>query len=72
LPPLEQALLLIEWARNRVDGEGRRKALEALAFELDAGGREELAGSARRLAWSRGSPSPEAADELVGAVRDDS
>lgn len=71
LPPLEQALLLVERARDRVDGDDRRKALEALAFELDADGREELAGSARRLAWSRGSPSPEAADKLVGTVRDD-
>lgn len=71
LPPLERALLLVDWARDRVDGEDRRKALEAVAFELDAGGRAELAGSARRLAWTRSSPSPEAADELVEAVRDD-
>jgi len=71
LPPLERALLLVDWARDRVDGEDRRKALEALAFELDAAGREELAGSTRRLAWSLDSPSPDAADRLVEAVRDD-
>lgn len=71
LPPLERALLLVEWTRDRVDAEDRRQALEALAFELDAGGRDELARSARRLAWSSGTPSPEAADGLVEAVRDD-
>lgn len=69
--PLQRALLLVEWARDRADGKDRRKAIEALAFELDAAGRETLAGSARRLAWSPMSPTPEAADELVRAVRDD-
>jgi hypothetical protein len=71
LPPLEQAIQLVEGARDHLDGEERRKALEVLAFELDAGGRVQLADSARRLAWSRGSPSPVAADELVEAVRDE-
>lgn len=69
LPPLERALKLVEWARGRVDGEDRRKALEELAFRLDEAGREGQAASARRLAWSAGSPSPEAADELVEEVR---
>ena len=69
LPPLERALLLVEWARDRVDGEDRRKALEELAFRLDEAGRDQQAESARRLAWSAGSPSPEAADELVEEVR---
>jgi hypothetical protein len=71
LPPLERALLLVEWARVRVDGEDRRKALEELAFRLDEAGREGQAASARRLAWSAGSPSPEAADALVEEVRRD-
>jgi hypothetical protein len=71
LPPLERALLLVEWARDRVDGEDRRKALEELAFRLDEAGRERQAESARRLAWSAGSPSPEAADALVEEVRRD-
>jgi hypothetical protein len=71
LPPLERALLLVEWARDQVDGEDRRKALEELAFRLDEAGREGQAASARRLAWSAGSPSPEAADALVEEVRGD-
>jgi hypothetical protein len=71
LPPLERALLLVEWARDRVDGEDRREALEELAFRLDETGRDELARSARRLAWSSPSPSPDEADELVGKVRRD-
>ena len=71
LPPLERALALVEWARERVDGAERREALEELAFRLDEVGRAELAESARRLAWSSDSPSPAAADELVGEVRRD-
>jgi hypothetical protein len=71
LPPLERALLLVEWARDRVDGEDRRQALEELAFRLDEAGREGQAASARQLAWSAGSPSPEAADALVEEIRRD-
>ena len=71
LPPLERALLLVEWARDRVDGVERREALEELAFRLDETGRDGLARSARRLAWSTPSPSPDAADELVKEVRND-
>jgi hypothetical protein len=71
LPPLERALRLVERARDRVDGEDRRQALEELAFRLDEAGRDELARSARRLAWSSPSPSPDSADELVGKVRND-
>jgi len=71
LPPLERALLLVEGTRDQVDGEDRRKALEELAFRLDEAGRERQAASARRLAWSAGSPSPEAADELVQELRRD-
>jgi hypothetical protein len=71
LPPLERALLLVEWSRDRVDGEDRREALEELAFRLDEAGKPALARSARRLAWSSPSPSPAAADELVEEVRND-
>lgn len=71
LSPLERALLLVEWARDRLDGEDRRKALEELAFRLDEAGRQAQAASARQLAWSAGSPSPEAADALVAEVRGD-
>ena len=69
LPPLERALQLVEWTRDRVDGEDRRQALEELAFRLDEAAKADLAGSARRLAWSSPSPSPAAADQLVEEVR---
>ena len=68
LPPLERALALVEWARDRSEPE-RREALEALAVELDDEG-SALAGDARRLAWSPSSPLPQAMGELVGAVRE--
>jgi hypothetical protein len=68
LPPLERALRLVEWACEG-DAEERREALEALAGELDT---EDavLAGEARRLAWSRELPSPDAAADLVRRVRE--
>jgi hypothetical protein len=68
LPPLERALALVEWARQRPESE-RREALEALAVELD---REEspLARDARRLAWSPSAPLPHAMTELVELVRE--
>lgn len=69
LSPLERALRLVEWAREREDGVERREALEALAVELDALGTVELAESARSLAWSPASPDPGGAGELVEAVR---
>jgi hypothetical protein len=70
LTPLERALALVEWARESVDGEDRRKALEVLAYELDASGREEQAAAARRLAWSPSAPSPDDAEELVQSVKE--
>ncbi len=69
LTPLEQALLLVEWANGRENGAERRGALEVLAVELDAVERTDLARSARRLAWSAAAPSPEGADDLVADVR---
>jgi hypothetical protein len=68
--PLERALALVEWARESVDGEDRRNALEVLAYELDASGRAGQAEAARRLAWSPSAPSPEAAGELVASVKE--
>ena len=68
--PLERALRLVEWGGERKDGTERREALELLAFELDALESQELADSARRLAWARPSPSPEAAATLVADVRE--
>jgi hypothetical protein len=66
--PLERALLLVEWALERVDGADRRQALELLAVELEALERTDLAASARTLAWSREPPSPESALALARAV----
>jgi hypothetical protein len=68
--PLARALRLVEWARGRENGSERREALEVLAVELDVVALPELAGSARALAWSAASPSPEAAGTLVEEVRD--
>jgi hypothetical protein len=70
LTPLQRAILLVEQARESVDGEDRRKALEVLAVELDASGRDEHAQTARRLAWSPAEPSPDAAGELVETVKE--
>lgn len=68
LAPLERALLLVEWARDG-EAEERREALEVLAGELDADERMGLAGEARRLAWSRASPTSDAIGELLDSVR---
>ncbi|MGI8886287.1 MAG: hypothetical protein ACR2G9_05170 [Gaiellaceae bacterium] len=69
LSPLERALHLVEWAREG-EAEETRAALEVLAEELDGEQKADLAAQARRLAWSRPSPSPDAVDQLVGAVRE--
>jgi hypothetical protein len=70
LSPLEKALRLVEWAGEQENGTERREALEVLAVELEAVESEALAGSARSLAWSPASPSPEAAVDLVEQVRE--
>jgi hypothetical protein len=69
LPPLERALLLVEWTRDRTNGEDRRRALEVLAEQLDLAG-SPLADDARRLAWSPRSPTPDAATDVVRRVRE--
>jgi hypothetical protein len=66
LTPLEKALALVTWARERAVEE-RREALEALAVELDD---DELVAETRRLAWSPVTPTPAAMDELVETVRE--
>ena len=70
LSPLEKALRLVEWAGEQENGTERREALEVLAVELEAVERDALAVSARGLAWSPASPSPEAAVGLVEQVRE--
>lgn len=66
LPPVERALLFLQWTR---DGEDRRRALELLAEALEGEGRRDLARSARKLAWSDASPSAQQADVLAEEVR---
>jgi len=67
--PLERALLLVrEIAADGHRPELRRLALQRLVTELRATGREELADSAGRLAWSGGPPSPTGASELADHV----
>ena len=70
VPPLERALQLVEWARERPDGEDRRRALEVLAVALDDAQRPTEAETARTIAWSPASPSPRAADVLVQEIRE--
>ncbi|MBA3401417.1 MAG: hypothetical protein H0U05_05440 [Actinobacteria bacterium] len=69
LSPLERALRLVEWARDG-EPEETREALEVLAAELDEEENAGLAGEARKLAWSRPSPSPDAMDQIVESVRE--
>jgi hypothetical protein len=70
LPPLEQALALVEDSRRNGDAPGRRVALETLARELQLGGESRLAADAQRLAWSPGEPADGEVDTLVNTVRD--
>ncbi|HXG75865.1 MAG TPA: hypothetical protein VNJ53_04795 [Gaiellaceae bacterium] len=70
LTPLERALALVEWARDRRNGSERREALEVLAVELEACALDDLARRARTLAWARSAPAPEDAERLVSEVRE--
>jgi hypothetical protein len=71
LTPLERVLLLVEWARERPDGDDRRRSLEVLADELERTGAATLSGQASELAWSRNAPSPEAVSSLLERVREE-
>jgi hypothetical protein len=67
LSPLERALQLVEWARERPEPE-RREALEVLAVELDPSA-AELSRVVRRLAWSLAVPAAEAIDDIIESAR---
>jgi hypothetical protein len=67
-PPLEVALALARHAASTGDVELGRKALAQIAEELGASGETELAGTARRLAWSEETPSVGAVGRLVDEV----
>lgn len=65
-PPLERALAFVDRARG---SEELRRALDRLARELRLDGADELAGSARRLAWSSSEPGDPDLGRLTGRVR---
>ena len=69
MTPLERAVVVLELARRRGGVGDRRKALERAAQELLVHGNEELGGSARALAWSYETPTPDDMAELEAAVR---
>jgi hypothetical protein len=67
LAPLERAVALLERALASGAASEQRKALDRLARELRLRGDDDLAGAARRLAWSSAAPGEEAR-ALTGAV----
>jgi hypothetical protein len=67
LSPLERALARVRAASANGAGNERR-ALELLAVELSGSGELDLAGDARRLAWSPGRPPAEDVGELASRV----
>jgi hypothetical protein len=70
LPPLEQALMLLEATPDDNGAvEPRRQALELVAAELGRCGEQELELSARRLAWSEEPPAFEDTRALARSVR---
>jgi hypothetical protein len=70
LPPLEQALELLERDEGGVDSvQERREALELVAAELARRGEPELELSARGLAWSESPPPHEHTLALAQSVR---
>jgi hypothetical protein len=70
LPPLEQALELLERGGASADAlQERREALELVAAELARRGEHELELAARRLAWSEDPPPQEHTVALAQSVR---
>ena len=69
LTPLQQALALLEDAARRDGTEDRRRSLELVAEALAEWGDEDLARSARLLAWSEDAPAVEETAGLAARVR---
>ena len=67
--PLERAVMLVEEATHRDDQPAKRKALERLSRELTHTGEEDLALTARELAWAEPTPVPSATQPLTVDVR---
>jgi hypothetical protein len=70
LPPLEHALVALEHAQAHGEAREQRKALESLSRELAASGLDELAATAKHLAWSADAPAPEPTASLLATVRE--
>jgi len=68
LPPLERALALLQFALASGGPEEQRKALDRLGRELRLRGNDDLAGAARRLAWSPSRPSEDELGAFAGRV----
>jgi hypothetical protein len=69
LSPLQQALALLEDAARSNGAEDRRRSLELVAEALAEWGDEDLASSARNLAWSERAPAVEDTSGLATRVR---
>jgi hypothetical protein len=69
LTPLQQALALLEDAARTDGAEYRRRSLELVAEALAEWGDEDLARSARILAWSEVEPAVEETAGLAARVR---
>jgi hypothetical protein len=67
--PLERAVILVEEATQREDQPAKRKALERLSRELSSTGEQDLALTARELAWAEPTPVPSATQPLTVDVR---
>jgi hypothetical protein len=67
--PLEVALARIDRALANGGDEERRAALDVLARRLGQAGEIDLAGDARRLAWSEAGPQPDLVEALASAAR---
>jgi hypothetical protein len=66
---LERAVVLVEEATQRDDQPAKRKALERLSRELTHSGEQDLALTARELAWAEPTPVPSATQPLTVDVR---
>ncbi|MHB8468763.1 MAG: hypothetical protein ACYDCH_03265 [Gaiellaceae bacterium] len=74
LSPLERALAVLIWARERGDETLQRKALERVAgelrIELPRSEVDELSRTARQLAWSSDAPPAEEVDTFAEQARE--
>jgi hypothetical protein len=71
ITPLERAVGLVVWSRDRAEGAERREALEALATALDdLDGTNGLSSDTRALAWSAPPPSAQGIDDILAGVEE--